>query len=238
MKSHDTLFVDDLSFDKSKVINMLRSFHSAFGTKTIVYTDSIDSKYLNGLWLSNVSSILHNRETPLLDFFNRFKKESKTALKNGLYGKESARYFDTGKKFIDTIRLINRGCDCYDELVTSIILGKHIWAKRENGYDSSRSYINLSEAKQEYKSKGNNLPSNITAGTEVLAIINQLSEREKEILLQIAEGHKNKEIAGKLFISADKVVKHKSNMIKKLELKSVNELFILAIQYKDLLIGK
>ncbi len=239
---NDTLFIDDASLDKSKVINMLRSIHSAYGAKTIVYTDSIDGIYLNRLWLSNVSGILHNRETPLVDFFKRIKKENKSSRGDSIYGKESERYFDTGKKFIEAIRLVNRGCDCYDELVTSIILGKHIWAKRESSQDNTGKYWNLFEARHGYNTQEKNASINFMDESanffEVNEILSHLSGREIEILRKLSAGKKNKEIACELFISADTVVKHKINITKKLGLKSANELFIFAIRYKDFLTSK
>ncbi len=242
IKHSDTFFIDDSSFSKPRIINFLHSFHSAYKTKTIIYTDSIDSRYLNELWLSNVSSILHNRETPLADFFRRFKKESKPGQRNSLYGIDTTRYFDTGKKFIDTVRLINRGCDCYDELVTSIILGKHIWAKRESGYNGLSNYWNLFDVRQGYKaglkSRQHNPMIDASDMSELIKTLHLLSGREIEILLLLSEGKKNSEIAAGLFISADTVVKHKWNMIRKLGLKSTNELFIFAIQNKSLLSSK
>ncbi len=51
-----------------------------------------------------------------------------------------------------------------------------------------------------------------------------LSKREKEILLLIAEGLKNGEIADKLFISHRTADTHKTHLIKKLNLKSTAEL--------------
>ena len=48
-----------------------------------------------------------------------------------------------------------------------------------------------------------------------------LTPREREILKLIAEGYKNKEIADYLFISLKTVEKHRSNLMKKLDLHSV-----------------
>ena len=45
-----------------------------------------------------------------------------------------------------------------------------------------------------------------------------LTQREREILKLIAEGYKNKEIAGQLFISLKTVEKHRSNLMRKLDL--------------------
>ena len=57
-----------------------------------------------------------------------------------------------------------------------------------------------------------------------------LSKREKEILSLIAKGVKNKQIASTLFISPGTVEVHKSNIIKKLKLRSTSQLSIIANQ--------
>lgn len=59
---------------------------------------------------------------------------------------------------------------------------------------------------------------------------NELSEREKEVLICLVEGLSNKEIANKLFIS-DKTVKiHVSKIYKKLDVKSRSQVVIYAVQ--------
>ena len=60
-----------------------------------------------------------------------------------------------------------------------------------------------------------------------------LTPREREILKLIAEGYKNKEIADYLFISLKTVEKHRSNLMKKLDLHSVAALTAFAME-KDL----
>ena len=57
-----------------------------------------------------------------------------------------------------------------------------------------------------------------------------LTKREREILKLIAEGYKNKEIADYLFISLKTVEKHRSNLMKKLDLRNTAALTALAIQ--------
>jgi DNA-binding NarL/FixJ family response regulator len=57
-----------------------------------------------------------------------------------------------------------------------------------------------------------------------------LSKREREVLKLIAEGNRNKEIADCLCISAKTVEKHRSNMMKKLDLHNVAELTSFAIE--------
>ena len=51
----------------------------------------------------------------------------------------------------------------------------------------------------------------------------ELTERELEVLKLVAEGKKNKEIAEILFISIKTVEKHRSNLMRKLELHNASE---------------
>jgi DNA-binding NarL/FixJ family response regulator len=57
-----------------------------------------------------------------------------------------------------------------------------------------------------------------------------LTQREREILKLIAEGHKNKEIAEYLCISFKTVEKHRANLMKKLDLHNVQTLTALALE--------
>lgn len=57
-----------------------------------------------------------------------------------------------------------------------------------------------------------------------------LTQREKEILKLIAEGHKNKEIADYLCISVKTVDKHRTNLMKKLDIHNVSALTAFAIE--------
>ncbi|AUC14798.1 DNA-binding response regulator [Tenacibaculum sp. SZ-18] len=59
-----------------------------------------------------------------------------------------------------------------------------------------------------------------------------LSNREKEILQLIANGHTSKEIAENLFIAKTTVDTHRKNMIRKLNLKNGNELVKYSIDMK------
>jgi len=57
-----------------------------------------------------------------------------------------------------------------------------------------------------------------------------LTQREKEILKLIAEGHKNAEIAEFLCISVKTVNKHRSNLMQKLDIHNASSLTAYAIE--------
>lgn len=57
-----------------------------------------------------------------------------------------------------------------------------------------------------------------------------LTQREREILKLIAEGYKNKEISDFLCISVKTVEKHRANLMKKLDLHSIQALTTFAIE--------
>jgi two-component system, NarL family, response regulator NreC len=57
-----------------------------------------------------------------------------------------------------------------------------------------------------------------------------LTQREREILKLIAEGHRNKKIAEYLSISVKTVEKHRANLMNKLDLHSISALTALAIE--------
>jgi DNA-binding NarL/FixJ family response regulator len=57
-----------------------------------------------------------------------------------------------------------------------------------------------------------------------------LTKREREILKLIAEGYKNKEIAGDLCISIKTVEKHRANLMEKLDLHNVQALTVYAME--------
>ena len=56
-----------------------------------------------------------------------------------------------------------------------------------------------------------------------------LSEREKQIILQLVEGKSNKEVAEALFISVNTVMTHRRNISRKLQIHSTAGLTIYAI---------
>jgi len=66
---------------------------------------------------------------------------------------------------------------------------------------------------------------------EVPKIINDLTERELEVLNKLGLGLNNKEIANELFISEGTVKNHVSNLISKLELRDRTQAAIFAVRY-------
>ena len=75
----------------------------------------------------------------------------------------------------------------------------------------------------------NRTSGNFTVGEESI-LLSTLSEREREILQLIAEGYSNKEIGEKLFISHRTVDTHRTNMMKKLEIRNTAGLVSFAIK--------
>jgi DNA-binding NarL/FixJ family response regulator len=57
-----------------------------------------------------------------------------------------------------------------------------------------------------------------------------LSQREREVVCLVASGHRNKEIADKLFISEQTVKTHLSNIFQKLEINDRLELALYAMR--------
>lgn len=65
---------------------------------------------------------------------------------------------------------------------------------------------------------------------KITSSIDSLTIREREVLKLIAEGHRNKDIAEYLSISLKTVEKHRSNMMKKLDLHSTSTITSYAIK--------
>ena len=66
--------------------------------------------------------------------------------------------------------------------------------------------------------------------TEQRSSWDTLTQREREILKLVAEGYRNKEIAGYLSISVKTVEKHRANLMKKLDLHSASALTAFAAE--------
>jgi len=88
--------------------------------------------------------------------------------------------------------------------------------------------IFIADSKESILTKLNNLMDKIL-GTHLENESSDLSEREKDILKEVAQGLTNNEIADKLFISAHTVITHRKKITKKLGIKSVSGLTVYAI---------
>lgn len=75
----------------------------------------------------------------------------------------------------------------------------------------------------------NRLMSADSAQQEAASAVGTLSHREREIMILISSGKKNREIGGMLHISTRTVDTHRSNILKKLGVKSNAELVRIAI---------
>jgi DNA-binding NarL/FixJ family response regulator len=72
---------------------------------------------------------------------------------------------------------------------------------------------------------------NLHDKVEAPSIINELTERELEVLKNLGYGYSNKEIASILFITEGTVKNHVSNLINKLELRDRTQAAIFAVRY-------
>ena len=78
-------------------------------------------------------------------------------------------------------------------------------------------------------------PEHEQGGDETGAVAepeNQLSQREKEIVICVAKGMQNKEIADKLCLSVNTVTTHRRNIARKLQIHSSAGITIYAIVNK------
>jgi len=117
---------------------------------------------------------------------------------------------------------INAGADGYvlkddshDELIKAIknILNGKTHLSPSICNNTTNDYLNSSKTKQP------------TASWEIL------THREREVIKLIAEGYRSKDIADYLTISVKTVEKHRSNLMKKLDLHSVSSLTNYATQH-------
>ncbi|MFT4412874.1 sigma-70 family RNA polymerase sigma factor [Fredinandcohnia humi] len=67
--------------------------------------------------------------------------------------------------------------------------------------------------------------------TEIAKLLEEITEREQEVLTQLGFGLSNKEIAEKLFITEGTVKNHVSNIISKLQLRDRTQAAIFAVRY-------
>ena len=72
---------------------------------------------------------------------------------------------------------------------------------------------------------------------DAMALLNDLTDREREILALLAEGMRNDEIASKLFISPQTVQTHVRNILGKLRVHSKLEAVAFAVKHGEIQVG-
>jgi len=102
-----------------------------------------------------------------------------------------------------------------------------IQSKLQN--DSQGALISINDSSDKIISEIKNHTEN---KEEVKNGFSDLSEREKDVLSQVALGHTNKEIADLLFISIHTVITHRKHITDKLGIKSISGLTVYAILNK------
>lgn len=143
------------------------------------------------------------------------------------------------EKYPDIKIIIFTGSTSENYVVKSIEAGaKGILPKttiREELYDAIFSVSGGKEFISKYIPSSvfvNYIKNNNQNNTYYENISNKLTKRELQILKLMANGITNHDIAEKLFISVRTVEKHKSNIMEKLQIKTVVELVKLAIKSK------
>ncbi len=89
--------------------------------------------------------------------------------------------------------------------------------------------LHYTDTEAQIQSKISTFVHRFDAKSKSGATESELSEREKEILKQVALGLTNAEIADKLFISQHTVITHRKNITSKLGIKTISGLTIYAI---------
>ena len=72
----------------------------------------------------------------------------------------------------------------------------------------------------------------LTAEEGEREVAEELTPRERDIVIGVVKGLTNKEIADKLFISVNTVTTHRRNIVKKLDIHSASGLTVYAIMNK------
>ncbi len=126
------------------------------------------------------------------------------------------------------MELVSEGCTFYDSKITSLLPKRYAWARNTTGQGPftavTEEILNwqLNENAERFLQ-------------ESVQLIRLLSLREKEILLLIAKGRKNTNIAKLLNISISTIESHKTHILKKLDLKSTTDLLIFAVRNETIL---
>jgi DNA-binding CsgD family transcriptional regulator len=118
------------------------------------------------------------------------------------------------------------------ELITRILNNSnqiHFICVNKDSANSEPLTIHLNEESQEIIQKIKRITERNEVQTNSMA---DLSDRERDVLVQVALGHSNKEIADKLFISIHTVISHRKHITDKLGIKSISGLTVYAILNK------
>lgn len=150
------------------------------------------------------------------------------------------------KKFLEDIKVLNYRYPKLKILVLTIKVNENfilklikVGAKGHLSYDTGRSEMleaiySLRNGYDFYAKTITNLLLNSylhdSESSKDKNMISHLSPRETEVLKQFAEGKTNKQIADKLFISIRTVETHKTNIMKKINLKTTVDLVKFAIK--------
>ena len=89
--------------------------------------------------------------------------------------------------------------------------------------------LNIYQLQQSAHAHGKRLPADMQAAQSQDTDPNGLSHREIEVLVLIAKGLTNKEIADRLCIGTTTVISHRKNITEKLHVRSVSALAIYAV---------
>ncbi len=224
--NNSVVFIDNLSVSRTAASQFLiknKTILYDAGVKTIIYTGCDNRKYLSTLLDLNVNGILLNEETPLKNFFmhNLYHKNYSE--------KERLFYLNTGKKFIEVVKTVSCGYNYYDGPVLSLIL-KRNWSKNTiklNKTPYEKDLIINAAIDNHVLNKIHRMFPNVEE------IIHQLTAREKEVILCIADGKQNKQIARELFVSVRTVDTHKTNLMQKYGFKTANELYLFSFLFKE-----
>ncbi len=224
-KNNNVVFIDDLSLNKAETVDFLKGYGDSKleEIKSIVYTDSVNPEYFHDILSSKARCILHDYETPLRNSLIMLTDHGSQSITqtNLNFNNMRLTWGQVNEKLIRIITLVGINCNCHDSIIMNSIKLK--------GFNWARGDVNCDRPLQVLMPFRGEL---YVAAEE----INLLSKRGKEILLKIAEGEKNNEIAEEIHVSPDTVAQHKVHMIKKLGLKSAHELTVFAILHiKELL---
>ena len=127
--------------------------------------------------------------------------------------------------FYKTVNIRNLLSD-YPDIYLIAILYQYVDAGTLNGFDG---ILNIYD-------EGWGLPQRIIKIIETAQPKNdqttdniELSDREKDVLIALAQGLTNKEIADKLYISTHTVISHRKNIIRKTGIKTISGLTLYAL---------